>query len=137
MVPGSVRLRINKEISTTRDDGSVDSFDNFDTRIPSDLYDLIGITRQIVNQEAEYCYFENNGFMMLYPTYNITKTSYRASKLYEVQHRHTKETMKFAVRSCPYAPGIWAGGIDPNLIGRISNIDDVRQYRDLNDENQR
>jgi hypothetical protein len=136
VIPGSVRLRVHKEITTRRGDGSLDTFEDFDTSIPSDLYDLIGISRQIVNQEAEFCYFENNGFMMLYPNYNITKISYLESKLYEVQNRRTKETLKFAVRSCPFAPGIWAGGIDPDLIGSFSGVDDVRQFRDENNENE-
>ena len=104
IVPGSVRLRINKPINVRRGE-SADSFENFNMKIPSDLYELIVIARNIVNQEAEFCYFEHNGFMILYPQYNITRIDYLESKIYEVQNRRTKEVLKFATRSCPYAPG--------------------------------
>lgn len=104
VVPGSVRLRIKKLIAATKGDVS-ENFDSFDMKMPSDLYDLISITRNIVNQEAEFCYFENNGFMMMYPKYNLTRVDFVESKIYELQNRQTEETFKFAVRSCAYAPG--------------------------------
>jgi hypothetical protein len=104
IVPGSVRLRVKKDITVTKG-GSVDKFENFDMKIPSDLYELLNIARKVVNSEAKYCYFENNGFMILYPSYNMTRVDYYENKIYEVQNRKTKEILKFAIRSCAYAPG--------------------------------
>lgn len=104
VVPGSVRLRISKDISTTNGE-SADVFSDFDMKIPSDLFELIEIARNVVNQEAEFCYFENNGFMVMYPLYNMSRVDYDESKIYEVENRKTKEVFKFAIRSCAYAPG--------------------------------
>lgn len=104
IVPGSVRLQIKKDISAVKG-GSINDFEDFDMKIPSDLYELINIARKVVNSEAKNCYFENNGFMILYPAYNMSRVDYYESKIYEVENRKTKETFKFAVRSCAYAPG--------------------------------
>ena len=104
IVPGSIRLKIRKPIAATKGDVS-ENFEEFDTSIPSDLYDLISFTRSIINQEAEFCYFENNGFMMMYPKYNLTRFDLVETKIYDLQNRQTKETFKFAIRSCAYAPG--------------------------------
>jgi len=132
IVPGSIRLNIKKPIQTTKGD-AVDSFNNFDMKLPSDLYRLIAIARSVVNQEAERCYFENNGFMIMYPMYNVTRFDFRESKIYEVQNRQTTETFKFAIRSCPYAPGIWGGGVDPDLLGQVTSVEDIRRRYNIND----
>ncbi|MGK0209293.1 MAG: hypothetical protein ACI83O_000565 [Patescibacteria group bacterium] len=104
IIPGSVRLRVNREFSATKGESN-EIFTDFDMTIPTDLYDLIGVARGIVNSEAQYCYFETNGFMVLYPEYNVSRFDYYESKIYEVQNRQTKEVLAFAVRSCAYAPG--------------------------------
>jgi hypothetical protein len=104
IVPRSVRLRINKPMSLVKGE-TLENFERFDFKIPSDLYDIIAISHRIVNQEAEFCYFESNGFMVLYPKYNITRIDYLESKIYHIQNRQTKEVLKFATRSCAYAPG--------------------------------
>ncbi len=104
VVPGSVRLRVEKQISTNTGESS-NVFEAYDLKIPSDLFELIEIARNVVNQEAEFCYFENNGFMVIYPLYNMSRIDYDGSKIYEVENRKTKEVFKFATRSCAYAPG--------------------------------
>jgi hypothetical protein len=104
IVPGNVRLKINKPLVVSKGD-ITERFENFNTKISSDLYDLISIARSVVSQEALYCYFENNGFMVMYPNYNMSKIDYFESKIYELENRNTKEVLKFAIRSCPYAPG--------------------------------
>lgn len=104
IVPGSIRLLLQKNIVASKET-DVQEFDDFDMQIPSDLYELISFAREIVNQEAEFCYFESNGFMILYPKYNVTRFDFVESKIYELQNRQTKETLKFAIRSCPFPPG--------------------------------
>jgi len=104
IVPGSVRLHIKKKIGAIKG-GSIIEFEDFDMKVPSDLYELLNIARKVVNSEAKNCYFENNGFMILYPNYNMSRVDHYESKIYEVQNRKTKELLKFAIRSCAYAPG--------------------------------
>jgi hypothetical protein len=105
LLPGQVRMNIEKDITISNDAGS-ESFSKFGFIISSKFYDLIQIVNRIVSLESVYCYFDVNGYMMLYPGYDMTRREYTDSKVYEVKDRDTLETFKFAVRSCPFAPGV-------------------------------
>ena len=59
-----------------------------------------------MNSEAQYCHFEYNGYMLLYPKYYIMRVDYDGSKVYRVIDRRSEEEFRFAVRSCAFAPGI-------------------------------
>lgn len=105
LLPGQVEINLEKKISVSRDETSQD-FENFDTKILSPIYELMRIVREIVNSESQFCHFEYNGYMLLYPDYDIRRVDYSDSKLYRVIDRRTGAEFKFAVRSCAFAPGI-------------------------------
>jgi hypothetical protein len=105
LLPGSVEIKLSKKLSLIRD-GSSQSFENFDTRVLSPIYELIRIAREVINSESQFCHFEYNGYMLLYPDYNIRRIDYRDSKIYFLIDRRTKAEFKFAVRSCAFAPGV-------------------------------
>ena len=105
LLPGEVRVNLRKDIEVVRD-GVVQSFGDFDTSVLSPIYDLVRVVREIVNSEAQYCYFEYNGYMLLYPGYDIRRIDYDGSKIYRVIDRKSGAEFKFAVRSCAFAPGI-------------------------------
>jgi len=69
-------------------------------------FDLVRVARVIVNSESQFCHFEYNGYMLLYPEYDIRRIDYQDSKIYRVIDRRTGSEFKFAVRSCAFAPGI-------------------------------
>lgn len=104
LVPGAIRLLVEKEISFSNG-GSSESFGNFDSEILSAIYDLAWITRDVINQESQFCNFEYNGFMLLYPDYKVKLISYDDTRLYKIKDRHTSEEFRFAIRSCAMPGG--------------------------------
>jgi len=105
LLPGNVEIKLEKKIDLVRGDSS-QNFEDFDTKILSPIYELTRIAREIVNSESQYCNFEYNGYMLLYPDYDIRRIDYRDSKIYRLIDRPTGAEFKFAVRSCAFAPGI-------------------------------
>jgi hypothetical protein len=105
LLPGKLKLNIEKKI-TMESAETTETFKNFDFEISTKLYEISYVVQEIVNSEAQYCYFDVNNFMLLYPKYSLTRDDYTDSKIYTVQDRNTQEEMKFATRSCPFAPGV-------------------------------
>ncbi len=105
LLPGYVEVHLRKNIKISGE-GGTQSFDDFGIRVQSPLYRLVQIARIIVNSESQFCNFEYNGYMLLYPEYNIRRIDYDGSKMYELTDRKTGDEFKFAVRSCAFAPGI-------------------------------
>ena len=103
--PGNVLIKIDKDVAISREDDS-QSFKKFDAKLLSPLYDLVMIAHEIVNQESQYCNFEYNGFMLLYPEYDIRRIDYDESKIYLLTDRNSGKLFKFAIRSCAFPPGI-------------------------------
>jgi len=105
LLPGFVEIDLRKKIDVVRGESS-QSFESFDGRIVSAIYDLVQVARDVVNSESQYCHFEYNGYMLLYPRYDIRRIDYSDSKIYRLIDRRSGEEFKFAVRSCAFAPGI-------------------------------
>lgn len=105
LLPGIVEINLRKKISLIHGESS-QNFENFDTKILSPFYELVRIARDVVNSESQYCHFEYNGYMLLYPNYNIKRIDYRDSKIYILTDRRSSIEFRFAVRSCAFAPGI-------------------------------
>jgi len=105
LLPGYVDVKLSKEFYVSKDDVS-QNFDDFSFRIISPIYDLVQVARDIINSESEFCNFEYNGYMLLYPEYEISRIDYMDSKIYSIIDRKSKAQFKFAVRSCAFAPGI-------------------------------
>lgn len=79
----------------------------FDVALRSSLHEIGFLTQEIVAQEAQYCYFEYVGYMILYPEYDIrVTTAADATKLYTVTHLPSETTLQFAVRGCALPAGI-------------------------------
>ena len=105
LLPGGVEINLKKKINLVHGESS-QNFEDFDTRILSPIYELVRIARDIVNSESQYCHFEYNGYMLLYPKYDIKRIDYRDSKIYRLTDRRSGMEFRFAVRSCAFAPGI-------------------------------
>jgi hypothetical protein len=105
IAPEKILIKIEKKIDVSKGERA-EAYENFDTSIQTYLYELIMTAREIVNQEAQYCNFEYNGFIALYPEFDIKRISYDESKIYKVRHRNSKEEFKFAIRGCALPPGI-------------------------------
>ncbi len=105
LLPGYVEINLAKNIDVSRGEAS-QRFENFDTKVLSPIYDLVQIARDVVNSESQFCHFEYNGYMLLYPQYDIRRIDYSDSKIYRLIDRKTGDEFRFAVRSCAFAPGI-------------------------------
>ena len=105
LLPGYVDIKLRKKVDIVKDK-TAQSFEDFNERVPSAIYNLVQIARDVVNSESQYCHFEYNGYMLLYPKYDIRRIDYSDSKIYRLIDRRTGDEFKFAVRSCAFAPGI-------------------------------
>ena len=87
--------------------GEANRFDNFDAEVQSPSYDLGSIAMEIASQEAQYCYFEYVGYMILYPDFKITKTPMSDSTIiYSILHKKSGKEMNIAIRGCAIPPGL-------------------------------
>ena len=105
LLPGYVEINLAKKIDVSRD-GATQSFKDFGARLLSPIYELVQIARDVVNSESQFCHFEYNGYMLLYPKYDIRRIDYSDSKMYRLIDRASGAEFRFAVRSCAFAPGI-------------------------------
>lgn len=107
ILPGEIDVSISKPITISRDDFG-ESFENFDTKTISPLYEFIRISRTIVNSESNYCYFEYNGYTILYPRYRIHVTTMNDdSKIYSIYDTKTTKEFEIATRSCGLPSGLY------------------------------
>ena len=104
LMSNKIFIKINKKLSISKE--SSQSFEDFGTSILSPVYNLAMIARNIVNQESEFCNFEYNGYMILYPEYRIKRIDYIDSKIYRLMDIKSGKIFKFAVRSCAQPGGI-------------------------------
>lgn len=106
LLPGEIRVNIKKPMTISKGDTS-QQFENFNTKVISPLYELVRISKEIVNAEAQICYFEYSGYMVLYPQYNIKLDVVEDSKIYRVSDRGSITEFKFAVSGCKLPAGFF------------------------------
>jgi hypothetical protein len=95
-----VKLLIYGEIDLTRNDESL-KMQNIGAIIPTNLYELVLIANSILNSETEYCEFNVNSYMLIYPEIKIDlfKDSV-GEKIYTIKNRNIDNYFRFAVRGC-------------------------------------
>jgi len=104
--PERIYVDIDRKISINKEDGSL-SVNIFDAEIISPVYDLGRVAMEIASQEAEYCYFEYNGYMILYPKYKIKLTQMSDStRIYSITDKKSGKEINIAVRGCAIPPGL-------------------------------
>jgi hypothetical protein len=100
LYPKQVVVEINKKISASRGD-QIRTFERFRMNMVHPIYDLAKLTMEISNQEARYCNFDDLGYMILYPQYDIASTiTGDSDTIYVVKERSTNQQFKFATKSC-------------------------------------
>lgn len=103
--PKIVHFEIDRKFSISKG-GDSRSYEKFDVFVSSPLYELAIIVQEIISQEAQWCYFSNDGFMALYNDFDIRKDVLGDStKIYTVEHKKTGEKMRFALRGCAVPNG--------------------------------
>ena len=104
--PDIVELRVFRDFSISKD-GFTRDFDLFDIYVAHPVYDLAFIANEIIAQEARWCYFSNDGFMLLYNDFDIRKDiAYDGStKIYIVKDKESGKSLTMAIRGCAIPAG--------------------------------
>ncbi|MCW8965446.1 MAG: hypothetical protein OQK82_01975 [Candidatus Pacearchaeota archaeon] len=69
--------------------------------ITNNLYDLALVAHEIINSEAEYCTFNKESFMLMYPDIKVELyTLGNGEGIYTVKYRAIDNFFRFAVRGC-------------------------------------
>ncbi len=105
LFPKHIGIMIEKDFKMSRDE-YVRSFYDFRVNLVHPMYNFADLTTEIANQEAKYCHFDELGFMILYPQYDVFRTQLGDPiKIYILKERVTNEEFTFAIKSCPLPPG--------------------------------
>jgi hypothetical protein len=100
-----VIVSIDRKLTLTKGE-ETRKFEWFTSQVSSPIYELAKIAMEITNQEARFCNFENLGFMIFYPDYNIDKfRTGNADNIYTLKETSTGKAFKFAIRSCVMPAG--------------------------------
>ncbi len=103
--PKTIVITMNKKFKIMREEERM-TFENFKVTLAHPLYNLAEIAMEIANQESLYCNFDELGYMILYPSYDITSLITGESNIvYIVKERATDQAFQFAIRSCPLPDG--------------------------------
>ena len=103
--PGLVEAVVYRDFSFSKGDFSK-SFESFSVAIRSPLYDLGFVANEIASQEAKFCHFSHDGFMLLYPRFDIRKFVFSEStKIYTIKDKETNAEMNIAIRGCAIPAG--------------------------------
>ena len=103
--PGIVETVIYRDFYLSKDEFSKD-FSSFRIGLKSPVYDLAYVAQEISSKEAEYCYFEYEGYMLVHPEIDIKKNTLSDStNIYTITRKKTGETLNIAVKGCVIPPG--------------------------------
>lgn len=92
-------------VQITRD-AIASQYESFATRARSPLYNLAHVAQEIASQEARFCYFSNDGYVLLNRDFDIKRHVLSdATKVYSISHRQTNTTMYLAIRGCAIPAG--------------------------------
>lgn len=104
--PDNLVVEIEKKIKLTRED-KIRKYENFRMNMITPIYNFAKIATEITNQEAQFCHFEELGFMILYPRWDVQSTITGDSHtIYLIKERTTNQKFQFATKSCVLPAGL-------------------------------
>lgn len=102
---GQVSVKIDKNFKTIRRD-EVTDYNNFRMNLVHPMYQFAKISTEIVNQEISFCNFDELGYNILHPQYDVQKfITGRSDIIYSIRDLETEEGFVFALRSCTLPAG--------------------------------
>lgn len=106
MAPGKILTNIERNLKfTMNEDERI--FEGFSLETLSPAYDLASVAVEIMVNEAKYCAFLTNGYMLTYPRWDIRITMMSDfTKIYAIKDKSSGEIMNIAIRSCAMPPGM-------------------------------
>jgi len=101
----NVVVNIDKKFKISRK-GEARDFNEFRMNLVHPIYNLAKISMEIVNQEIRFCNFDELGYMILHPEFDITKfITGESDIIYTLKEVSTDQTFTFAVKSCTLPAG--------------------------------
>ncbi len=105
IVPGNILISFNSPMTVTRGD-STKSFQSFDVKMESEMYDLLFIATSIVEYEAKLGDSATELYLQYYPDLKIEKIKLTdGTKIYKLTNVVTEEQFSFASRSLSWPAG--------------------------------
>jgi len=105
LAPDRIFVVIERETEITNKEKSI-RIEKYEYEISSPLYNLASVAIDIATSNAKYCYFEYNGYTILYPRYTIkVDTMSDSTKIYKIEDTVTGKKMNIAIRGCAVPPG--------------------------------
>ena len=102
---GHVSVKIDKNFKMVRR-GEVRDFNQFRMNLVHPIYEFAKISMEIVNQEITYCNFDELGYNILHPQYDVRKfITGNSDIIYTIKDIGTEEDFVFAIRSCKLPAG--------------------------------
>lgn len=102
---GHVSVKIDKNFKMLRKDEARD-FNEFRMNTVHPIYEFAKISMEIVNQEITFCNFDELGFNILHPEYDIKEfITGNSDIIYNIKDVATGEEFTFAVKSCTLPAG--------------------------------
>ncbi|MBI2046621.1 hypothetical protein HYT26_00450 [Candidatus Pacearchaeota archaeon] len=103
--PENVVIDAEFEFSASKGEEKIKS-DKFESILKEQLYSLIGLSSEIINQEITWGNFNIDGYMMLYPKHKVERDKVNEIKIYTLTERATQRQFRFAVRGYVLPAGI-------------------------------
>jgi len=104
LLPEKIMTTLTNELALTR--GDTERYETFRIVLNNNLYELVSISRNIINWETSYGDAETTIYMDLYHHLKVEKhKSDDGSKIYIVTNRNTGNKFQFASRSVVWPPG--------------------------------
>tara|TARA_Y100000034_G_scaffold2830_1_gene3470 strand:+ start:37 stop:792 length:756 start_codon:yes stop_codon:yes gene_type:complete len=103
--PEIIEAKVYRDFQFSKGD-LIRKFDLFHSLVRSPAYELGLIANEIASQEARFCHFSHEGFMLLYPRFDIRKFTFTdSSEIYIIKDRKTGIGMNIAIRGCAIPAG--------------------------------
>lgn len=104
--PKKIIINTDAKVTLTKS-GETSAQENFKVPVSSRLYEISQIAQEIANQESQFCYFEETGFALAYPDFNLEmfNLASKSTKIYTLKHKDSDEKFRFAVRGCNFPAG--------------------------------
>jgi len=108
LLPEKIMTTLTHELALTR--GDTKRYDTFRIVLNNNLYELVSISRNIINWETSYGDAETTIYMDLYHHLKVEEhKSDDGSKIYILTNRNTGDKFQFASRSVVLPPGFGLG----------------------------
>lgn len=105
LAPGLILVDINRK-TTISNKGENIFLEKYNVKMESSLYDLANVAMDIATSQGKYCYFEYNGYTILYPKWDISvDTMSDSTKIYTIKDTYSGKIMNIAIRGCAVPPG--------------------------------